>query len=171
MSLKEFKKLISKKKINKTNLRKLKDLLRGSELEPSELILMKEKHNKLVQFFSEIFESIYKVCKENKSDNFIKENEKINETLENIEFKLNKKLSKTKLQNVILENASKAENNIKLLKLALPTFTRNLHEWLSFKNILKAVVLENSNLSGAMILRYLKFSLRGDAFRIFKCGF
>lgn len=114
-------------------MRKLKDLLTGSELEPSELILMKEKHNKLVQFFSEIFESIYKVCKENKSDNFIKENEKINETLENIEFELNKKLSKTKLQNVILENASKAENNIKLLKLALPTFTRNLHEWLSFQ--------------------------------------
>lgn len=51
MSLKEFKKLISKKKINKTNLRKLKDLLTGSELEPRELILMKEKHNKLVQFF------------------------------------------------------------------------------------------------------------------------
>lgn len=41
-----MKELKAKKKMNKMSLTMLKDRLSVSELEPSELILIKEKHNK-----------------------------------------------------------------------------------------------------------------------------
>lgn len=53
---------------------------------------------------------------------FIKENEEVNEIIENLEFEVSKKLSKKKLQNTNLENSSKPKNNIKLSKLTLPVF-------------------------------------------------
>lgn len=83
-----------------------------------------------------------------------------------MEFEFRKKLSKIKLQNVNLENPTKAENSIKLPKFTLPIFSGNLHRWLSFKDIFKASVYENTNSSWTMKLQYLKSSLRGDAFII-----
>lgn len=50
-----------------------------------------------------------------------------------------------KHQNVNFDNISNAENNIKFPKLTLLIFSRNLLEWLSFKNIFKRAVHENSN--------------------------
>lgn len=83
MSLKE---LEAKKKTNKTDLTQLKDILSVSELEPSELILIKEKHNELVPNFSELFDSIYKVYKEVETEDFIRKNVENSETLENMDF-------------------------------------------------------------------------------------
>lgn len=66
-----MKKLEAKKKTNKTSLIKLKDRLRVSELELSELILIKLNHNKLVVTFSELFDSIYRISKKEEIRNFI----------------------------------------------------------------------------------------------------
>ncbi|GFR33187.1 integrase catalytic domain-containing protein [Trichonephila clavata] len=55
---------------------------------------------------------------------------------------------------------------VKLPKLTLPIFSGNLHDWITFKDLFKASVHNNSNLSNAQKLQHLKSSLRGDAFRI-----
>lgn len=81
-----------------------------------------------------------------------------------MEFEFCKRFSKTKVQNVNLEIATKAKKDIKTYKLSLPIFSKHLREWLSFNDIFKASFHESQNLSVALKLQISSFS--GDAFRI-----
>lgn len=107
-----------------------------------------------------------KISKEDEIDDFIKEKEGINEILENMEFEFREKLSKLKLQNATLEDASKCENNVKLPKLTLPIFTGILYEWIFLRTYLWPLYIKIEICLKAINLQYLKSSLTGDAFWI-----
>ncbi|XP_035212317.1 uncharacterized protein LOC118186340 [Stegodyphus dumicola] len=79
---------------------------------------------------------------------------------------MNNRLSNVVKENKV-ENAVNSENTVvRLPKISLPTFSGEMHSWLSFKDIFKASIDQNPNLSDAVKLQYLKSALKGDAFRI-----
>lgn len=161
-----LKELIAKKRVLKTKLTKMKQKLSALELETSDYELFNENLKQLENEFKELFDSLYSVCKEDAIDDYIKEQEEVNDTIDDMAFDLNRKLSKNKTKDRSAELNLNSETNIKLPKINLPSFSGNLHEWLSFKDIFKASIHQNKNLSDAMKLQYLKSSLKGDAFRI-----
>lgn len=165
MSLKEY---LVKKRTQKTLLTKLKLKLSEKDVPKSDLELLKIKFGSIEKEFSSSFDSIFSLCSEKEIETYISEKEEIDEILIDVELDINRKLSK-------FENESKSisscvnlhsENSVKLPKITLPTFSGNLHEWLSFKDIFKASIHENPNLSNAIKLQYLKSALKGDAYRI-----
>ncbi|GFQ72984.1 retrovirus-related Pol polyprotein from transposon 17.6 [Trichonephila clavata] len=98
---------------------------------------------------------------------FVEEQLNIQESIDDVILKLkreNEKLSSHSNSDVRTERFSL--ETVKLPKLTLPTFSGNLHDWITFKDLFKASVHNNSNLSNAQKLQYLKSSLKGDAFRI-----
>ncbi|XP_054721417.1 uncharacterized protein LOC129231194 [Uloborus diversus] len=54
-------------------------------------------------------------------------------------------------------------NSVKLPKIELPTFSGNFCEWLSFRDLFIATIHNNSSLSDAQRLQYLKLSIKGQA--------
>ncbi|CAG7830796.1 unnamed protein product [Allacma fusca] len=55
---------------------------------------------------------------------------------------------------------------IRLPTMDLPTFTGNLQDWMSFRDLFTATIGNNNALAAAQKLQYLKSCLRGDAARI-----
>lgn len=61
-----------------------------------------------------------------------------------------------------------AQAQLKLPKLELMTFDGRYSEWLAFKDLFKAAIIDNNSLSNAQKLQYLKTTLKGEAERIVK---
>jgi len=59
-------------------------------------------------------------------------------------------------------------NELKLPKLELPTFNGDLCDWMHFRDMFTASVHNNTRLSDAQKLTYLRSSLSGDASRMLK---
>src|SRR5713101_4693825 len=57
---------------------------------------------------------------------------------------------------------------VRLPTLELPTFSGQIEDWLSFQDLFKASVHNNSRLTNAQKLKYLKASTKGDAARMIK---
>lgn len=55
---------------------------------------------------------------------------------------------------------------LQLPALSLPNFDGNLNNWISFLEIFKSMITEDSNLTGLHKLHYLKSCLRGEALKI-----
>ncbi|XP_054706701.1 uncharacterized protein LOC129216512 [Uloborus diversus] len=164
-----LKELLSRKRVFKIQLTKFKQKVSVTEFEISDFELLERKHKDLELELKECFKSIYVACNEDATESFEKEQEEINDVLDELAYELHRKHSKAKSDlkvNSRVESNSNAETNVKLPKMNLPLFSGNLHEWLSFKDIFLASIHQNKNLSDAMKLQYLKSSLKGDAFRI-----
>ncbi|KMQ83686.1 hypothetical protein RF55_19346, partial [Lasius niger] len=54
-------------------------------------------------------------------------------------------------------------SSLKLPRIELPTFTGNLIDWIPYHDLFQATVHNNSTLSDAQKLQYLKSSLKGEA--------
>ncbi|GFU01506.1 uncharacterized protein NPIL_233091 [Nephila pilipes] len=102
-----------------------------------------------------------------KVEKIMDEQDKINVTIIDLEFDVSIKSSKFNQNKVESSVNSVSENSVvRLPKISLPTFAGEMHAWLAFKDIFKASINQNPNLSDAIKLQYLKSALRGDAFRI-----
>ena len=170
LNMSSLKEVLAKKRVLKSQLTKLRQKLSNNDSEVSDFELVNEKLKNLKSEITDIFNSIYSLSEEDKIETYVSEQVELNEIIDEMEFDLNKKIPK---KSKLIENKSESvissaniENNLKLPKFSLPSFSGNMHDWLSFRDIFKASIHDNSNLSGAVKLQYLKSSLKGDAHRI-----
>ncbi|GBM98111.1 hypothetical protein AVEN_18863-1 [Araneus ventricosus] len=158
--LKDF--LTKKKRVLKAQLTKFKEKIYFEKIDKSEGDLIVEKCKELKKKFDDVFDAIYTACDETVIDSYVEEQESI---LENIDETYLTVVRKFKTSNC---SSSKTEvsDSVKLPKLSLPTFTGNINEWITFKDLFNAAVNNNSSLSDSQRLTYLKLSLKYEAFKI-----
>ncbi|UYV61690.1 hypothetical protein LAZ67_1005924 [Cordylochernes scorpioides] len=65
--------------------------------------------------------------------------------------------------NLPLSNNAVNKNYANLLKLELPFFDGKLENWISFSNVFKTTIIDNSQLTNIVKLQYLKTCLKGEA--------
>ncbi|GFQ81674.1 retrovirus-related Pol polyprotein from transposon 17.6, partial [Trichonephila clavata] len=163
MSQGERENLLKKKKILKTQLAKFKGTINWENLDSTACQLFIEKYELFNNELKSIFDELFNVCEETDIDKFVKEQLSIQESIDDVILKLkreNEKLSSLSNSDARTERFSL--ETVKLPKLTLPTFSGNLHDWITFKDLFKASVHNNSNLSNAQKLQYLKSSLKGS---------
>lgn len=83
--------------------------------------------------------------------------------MENIEVRLKTFLHKLKIRDIKFsdndtkfsaKSCSKVLPDVKLSKISLSTFNGNMHEWLTFKDLFRASIYDNINLSDGQTLQY-----------------
>ncbi|GFY76702.1 uncharacterized protein TNIN_70181, partial [Trichonephila inaurata madagascariensis] len=168
MSLKN---ILAKKRTFKTQLTKLRQQIDDEGVLLSDLEVLKSKFKVLEVDLNSTFDSLFELSTEECIETYINEKEEIDERILEVEFALSRKLTKFVNENKTETSGfsvTKSENNlnVRLPKITLPTFSGNLHEWLSFKDIFEASVDSNPYLTDVVKLQYLKSALRGDALRI-----
>ncbi|UYV69801.1 hypothetical protein LAZ67_7000777 [Cordylochernes scorpioides] len=65
--------------------------------------------------------------------------------------------------NLPLSNNAVNKNYVNLPKLELPCFDGKLENWISFSNVFKTTIIDNSQLTNIVKLQYLKTCLKGKA--------
>ncbi|GBN58736.1 hypothetical protein AVEN_181857-1, partial [Araneus ventricosus] len=158
----ELKDFLTKKRVLKAQLTKFKEKIDFDKIDKSEGDLIVDKCKELKKKFEDVFDAIYTACDETVIDSYVEEQESI---LENIDETYLTVVRKFKTSNC---SSSKTEvsDSVKLPKLSLPTFTGNINEWITFKDLFNAAVNNNSSLSDSQRLTYLKLSLKYEAFKI-----
>ncbi|GFU95614.1 DUF1758 domain-containing protein [Trichonephila clavipes] len=147
-------------------LAKFKGKINWENVDSTACQLFIEKYELFSNQLKRIFDELFNLCEETDIDKFVKEQLNIQERIDDIILELkreNKKWSSHSNSEVSTERISLEV--VKLPKSTLPTFSGNLHDWITFKDLFKASVHNNSNLSNAQKL-HLKSSLKDDAFRI-----
>lgn len=118
-----------------------------------------ERANNLMQISDDLLDNFALHCKDEEFKQHEDDIASVSDTLERLKLHLLKashssqQAAETKLPAV----------EVRLPKLELPTFDGNLDEWLSFRDLFVAAVHDNSGLTGAQKLQYLKASVKGDA--------
>ncbi|GBM25063.1 hypothetical protein AVEN_135839-1 [Araneus ventricosus] len=158
----ELKDFLTKKRVLKAQLTKFKEKIDFEEIDKSKGDLIVDKCKELKKKFEDVFDAIYTACDETVIDSYVEEQESILENIDEIYLTV---VRKFKISNC---SSSKTEvsDSIKLPKLSLPTFTGNINEWITFKDLFNAAVNNNSSLSDSQRLTYLKLSLKYEAFKI-----
>lgn len=159
MSLKQ---ILNRKKYVKSAITKLSEKISDTEIDLNEIELYTEKLSNLKTELNEIFNEILTDCKDEEVDKFIEERIGIENNIDDLCLKIGRQRRKP---NTLKPEVNSLES-IKLPKLNLPSFSGNIQDWLSFKDLFRASVHNNANLSDAQKLQYLKSSLKADAARI-----
>ncbi|GBO34628.1 hypothetical protein AVEN_200733-1 [Araneus ventricosus] len=96
-----------------------------------------------------LFDSIFVTCKIEESEDFIKEKEAIDDSIEELRLNVNRKMNKTDPEHCISSvsscNAS-VLSEVKLLTLSVPTFNDKIENWITFKDMFVASVIENKSI-------------------------
>lgn len=158
--------LLTKKKVLKSNITKATSEIDKNVFSKIELELYEKKCSKFEIDNSVLFDKIFENCDKKELDKFIEEQALVNETIDNLWILVKNKLSSldTNISNAKTEY--NCVDNIRLPKLNLPSFNGNIQEWLSFRDLFRASIHNNSTLSDSQKLSYLKLSLQGDAAKV-----
>ncbi|GBL98544.1 hypothetical protein AVEN_139957-1 [Araneus ventricosus] len=118
-----------------------------------------------------LFDSIFVTCKLEELDDFIKEKETIEDSIDELRLNVNRKMYITDPEHSISSvsscNAS-VLSEVKLPTLFVPTFNGKIENWIMFKDMFVASVIENKSISNSMKLQYLKASCRDEALRVIR---
>ena len=117
-----------------------------------------ERANNLLQISDDLLDNFALHCKDEEFQQHEADIEAISNTLERLKLQL---LRSSQAPQATEAKAPAVE--VRLPKLELPTFDGNLEEWLSFRDLYVAAVHDNTGLTGAQKLQYLKASVKGDA--------
>lgn len=120
---------------------------------------------------SELFQSIFDICEEVDLDGFISEQGEVRDTIDRLNLLVLKETESASKISQAASNISKDTQrdkiNVRLPEIPVPHFSGgNPVEWLSFRDLFSACVIQNEALSPAQKLQYLKGALRGDALRV-----
>ncbi|GBN30439.1 hypothetical protein AVEN_268590-1, partial [Araneus ventricosus] len=163
--------LKTKKKVLKTALTRLRDKVASAikDADSIALRLFESKTSDLFNDFKLLFDSIFVTCKPEELDDFIKEKETIDDSIDELRLNVNRKMNKTDPEHSISSvsncNAS-VLSDVKLPTLSVPTFNGKIENWIMFKDMFVASVIENKSISNSMKLQYLKASCRDEALRV-----
>ena len=154
--------LLASKKTLQSKTNRLETAVKSEEVlkDPTTCTMYIERANGLLQISDDILDNLALHCKN--EEEFIKHEDdisSISNTLERLKLQLLK--ASQSAQQAAETKAPAVE--VRLPKLELPTFDGNLDEWLSFRDLFVAAVHDNSGLTGAQKLQYLKASVKGDA--------
>ncbi|GBO42723.1 hypothetical protein AVEN_211318-1 [Araneus ventricosus] len=154
-------------KVLKTALTRLRDKVASAikDADSVALRLFKSKTSDLFNDFKLLFDSIFVTCKPEELDDFIKEKETIDKLKLNVNHKMNKTDPEHSISSVSSCNAS-VLSEVKLPTLSVPTFNGKIENWIMFKDMFVASVIENKSISNSMKLQYLKASCRDEALRV-----
>ncbi|GBN10954.1 hypothetical protein AVEN_25287-1 [Araneus ventricosus] len=159
--------LKTKKKVLKTALTRHIDKVTSAikDSDPIALRLFESKTSDLFNDFKLLFDSIFVTSKPEELDDFIKEKETIDELRLNVNRKMNKSDPEHSISSASNCNAS-VLSDVKLPTLSVPTFNGKIENWIMFKDMFVASVIENKSISNSMELQYLKASFRDEALRV-----
>lgn len=118
-----------------------------------------ERANNLLQISDDLLDNFALHCKDEEE---FKQHEADIESISTILERLKLQLLRSSQAPQTTEAKAPAVE-VRLPKLELPTFGGNLEEWLSFRDLYVAAVHDNTGLTGAQKLQYLKASVKGDA--------
>ncbi|GBN34047.1 hypothetical protein AVEN_176281-1 [Araneus ventricosus] len=163
--------LKTKKKVLKSALTRLRDKVASAIKDADSIVLrlFESKANDLFNDFKLLFDSIFVTCKPEELDNFIQEKETIDDSTDELRLNVNRKMNKTDPEHSISSvsncNAS-VLSDVKLPTLSVPTFNGKIENWIMFKDMFVASVIENKSISNSIKLQYLKASCRDEALRV-----
>ncbi|GBN62327.1 hypothetical protein AVEN_172279-1 [Araneus ventricosus] len=163
--------LKTKKKVLKTALTRLRDkvALAIKDADSIALRLFESKTCDLFNDFKLLFDSIFVTCKPEELDDFIKEKETIDDSIDELRLNDNRKMNKTDPEHSVSSvsncNASFL-SDVKLPTLSVPTFNGKIENWIMFKDMFVTSVIDNKSISNSMKLQYLKASCRDEALRV-----
>ncbi|GFU27359.1 uncharacterized protein NPIL_185761 [Nephila pilipes] len=150
VNMKDF---LAKKRAQKAVLTKLKQKLSEQNLSLGELELLRTKFKNLQDEFNSIFDSIINLTDEINVEKIMDEQFEINAIIIDLEFDVCIKLSKFNQNKVESSVNCVSEHSVaRLPKISLPAFAGEMYTWLSFKDIFKASIDQNSNFSDAVKL-------------------
>ncbi|GBL81031.1 hypothetical protein AVEN_83113-2 [Araneus ventricosus] len=158
----ELKDFLTKKRVLKAQLTKFKEKIAFEKIDKSEGDLIVDKCKELKKKFEDVFDAIYTACDETVIDSYVEEQESILENIDEIYLTVVRKFKTSNCSS----SKTEVSDSVKLPKLSLPTFTGNINEWITFKDLFNAAVNNNSSLSDSQRLTYLKLSLKYEAFKI-----
>ncbi|GBO39047.1 hypothetical protein AVEN_42407-1 [Araneus ventricosus] len=162
--------LKTKKKVLKTALTRLRDKVASAikDADSIALRLFESKTSDLLNDFKLLFDSIFVTCKPEELDDFIREKETIDDSIDELRLNVNRKMNKTDPVHSISSVSSYASvlSEVKLPTLSVPTFNGKIENWIMFKDMFVASVIENKSISNSMKLQYLKASCRDEALRV-----
>ncbi|GBM71285.1 hypothetical protein AVEN_173859-1 [Araneus ventricosus] len=130
--------LKTKKKVLKTALTRLRDKVPSAikDADSIALRLFESKTSDLFNDFKLLFDSIFVTCKPEELDDFIKEKETIDDSIDELRLNVNRKMNKTDPEHSISSvsscNAS-VLSEVKLPTLSVPTFNGKIENWIMFK--------------------------------------
>ncbi|GBO36347.1 hypothetical protein AVEN_204806-1 [Araneus ventricosus] len=161
--------LKTKKKVLKTALTRLRDKVASAvkDADSIALRLFESKTSDLFNDFKLLFDSIFVTCKPEELDDFIKEKETIDDSIDELRLNVNRKMNKTDPEHSISSVAScnaSVLSDVKLPTLSVPTFNGKIENWIMFKDMFVASVIENKSISNSMKLQYLKASCKDESF-------
>ncbi|GBO31400.1 hypothetical protein AVEN_65524-1 [Araneus ventricosus] len=163
--------LKTKKKVLKTALTRLRDKVASAikDADSIALRLFESKTSDLFNDFKLLFDSIFVTCKPEELDDFIREKETIDDSIDELRLNVNRRMNKTDPEHSISSvsscNAS-VLSDVKLPTLSVQTFNGKIENWIMFKDMFVASVIENKSISNSMKLQYLKASCRDEALRV-----
>ncbi|XP_067129093.1 uncharacterized protein [Centruroides vittatus] len=160
---------LTKKKVFKSNTTKLRERISaGVEVtDDTQIELFQTKIKKLRVELHDVFHEVFLQCNDKEIEMYIEEQQSIEKTIDELWLTVERKNSKQRVNSTSDADSLKSQvPDVRLPKLSLPTFSGNVEDWLSFHDLFKASVDNNSNLSNCQKLQYLKSSCRGYALKI-----
>ena len=161
--------ILAKKKVLKASItRAINDIEKSDSFTKVELQLFEKKCNKLESECSLIFDQIFTNCESKDYDKFGEEQSSIQEQIDKLWVNIKERLSVNEKdkKNDSITSESKLNDNIRLPRLNLPSFSGNVQDWLSYRDLFKASIHNSEILSNSEKLSYLKLSLQGEAAKI-----
>lgn len=160
---------LGKKKVLKSNITKATNDLTKGTFDQFELEVYEKKCANFNKECADIFEKVFETCEENDLEKYITEQQSIQENIDKLWVSVKRKTAELKPVSQISVSAKTegtVSETIRLPKLNLPSFSGNLHEWLSFRDIFRSSIHNNSALSASQKLSYLKLSLLAEPLKI-----
>lgn len=153
--------LLASKKTLQSKTTRLETAVKNQDVQDATACNMYiDRVNNLLQITDDLLDNLALHCKD--EEQFTQHEEEI-ETISNKLERLKLQLLKAIQTSQTTEAAKVPAVEVRLPKLELPTFDGNLEEWLSFRDLYVAAVHDNTGLTGAQKLQYLKASVKGDA--------
>src|SRR5713101_8123159 len=116
------------------------------------------------------YDQFMNVCEDEEWDDCAKDLEIQTERISELRLAVLRRLDSLQDPSAVKLEAAERQGRpeVRLPTLELPTFSGQIEDWLSFQDLFKASVHNNSRLTNAQKLQYLKASTKGDAARMIK---
>lgn len=152
--------LLATKKTLQSKTTRLETAVKGmTDQDPATCNMYVERANNLLQISDDLLDNFALHCKDEEFTQHEDDVTNISTVLERLKLQL---LKSSQTPQATADTKLPAVE-VRLPKLELPTFDGNLDEWLSFRDLFVAAVHDNTGLTGAQKLQYLKASVKGEA--------
>ena len=151
--------ILAKKKVLKASItHAINSIEKSDTFTKVELQLFEKKCNRLESECYIIYDQIFSQCDSKDYDKFGEEQSSIQEQINKLWVNIKERLSvhEKDRKNDSITSESNLSSNIRLSKLNLPSFSDNIQDWLSYRDLFKVSIHNSERLSDSEKLFYLK---------------